>query len=187
MTGSDLHDRLRRVRALVLDVDGTLTDGSILIDDLGHETKRFDVRDGLGLELLRRAGYSAAVVTGRRGLALDHRLRELKITVALQSVMDKARGFADAAAQLSVPMQSCAFMGDDLPDLAAMQCAAVACAPADAAAEVCAAAHVVTRARGGFGAVREFIETVLKAQGKWGAIVDGLAAERSTQSAHTGA
>lgn len=167
MTASDVNDRLRRVRALVLDVDGTLTDGSILIDDLGHETKRFDVRDGFGLELWRRMGLSVAVVTGRRGLALDHRLRELKITVALSAVTDKARGFADAAAQLGVPVESCAFMGDDLPDLAAMRLAAVACAPADAAAEVCAAAHVVTRARGGYGAVREFIEMMLKTQGKW--------------------
>ncbi len=173
MTGSDLNERLRRVRALVLDVDGTLTDGSILINDLGQETKRFDVRDGLGLELWRRAGLSVAVVTGRRGLALEHRLRELKITMALQAVTDKARGFADAAAQLGVPLESCAFMGDDLPDLAAMRFAAVACAPADAAAEVREAAHVVTRARGGFGAVREFIETVLKAQGKWDGLVRG--------------
>ncbi|NBX37546.1 MAG: hypothetical protein EBR10_10070 [Planctomycetes bacterium] len=173
MTGSDLNERLRRVRALVLDVDGTLTDGSILINDLGQETKRFDVRDGLGLELWRRAGLAVAVVTGRRGLALEHRLRELKITVALQAVTDKARGFADAAAQLGVPLESCAFMGDDLPDLAAMRFAAVACAPADAAAEVREAAHVVTRARGGFGAVREFIETVLKAQGKWDGLVRG--------------
>jgi len=171
MTASDVNDRLRRVRALVLDVDGTLTDGSILIDDLGHETKRFDVRDGLGLALWRRAGLSVAVVTGRRGLALEHRLRELKIAVVLHSVTDKARGLADAAAQLGVPVESCAFMGDDLPDLAAMRLAAVACAPADAAAEVCAAAHVVTRARGGFGAVREFIEMMLKAQGKWDALV----------------
>ncbi len=155
------------VRAIVMDIDGTLTDGQILINDAGEESKRYDVRDGCGIALWHLSGGKTAVITGRRGLALTHRMRELAITAVEQGASDKVAALDRITARLGVTRAQCIFVGDDIPDLAVMRCVGIAVAVNDAAPEVRACAHCVTNARGGAGAVRELVEKVLRAQNKW--------------------
>ncbi len=159
------------IRAIVCDVDGTLTDGSIAIDDTGAEEKRFCARDGLGIGLWRQSGGLVGVITGRRGLALQHRLRELGIDDALQGESDKARALAALCAHWGIATSDVIFVGDDLPDLAAMATAGVGVAVAGAAREVRERADYVTTALPGHGALREVIECALQSQGRWADVV----------------
>jgi YrbI family 3-deoxy-D-manno-octulosonate 8-phosphate phosphatase len=159
--------RAAGVRVLCLDVDGVLTDGSVALDDLGHETKRFNVKDGLGITVWRRMGGAVALVTGRSGLALRHRLEELGVRSLHAGVADKAAALAEVAREAGCEPAEVAFVGDDLPDLAAMRRCGYPVAVHDAAPEVRAAAAYVTAARGGHGAVREVVEHLLRSQDRW--------------------
>lgn len=159
------------VRAIVMDIDGTLTDGGIFIDDSGVESKRYDVRDGFGIALWHKSGGKTGVVTGRRGLALTHRMRELAITAVEQGASDKVAALDRIVAKLGVTRAQCVFVGDDIPDLAVMGRVGIAVAVADSAPEVIAIAKFVTQARGGHGAVREVVEKILRAQNKWDALI----------------
>ncbi len=154
-----------------MDIDGTLTDGKILINDAGEESKQYDVRDGFGIALWHKSGGKSGVVTGRRGLALTHRMRELSINAVEQGAHDKVAALGRITAQLGVTGSQCIFVGDDIPDLAVMRSVGIAVAVNDAAAEVRACAHFVTNARGGAGALREVVEKVLRAQNKWDALI----------------
>lgn len=159
------------IGALVMDVDGTLTDGGIYLDDAGEELKRYDVRDGLGISMWHRSGGKIAVITGRKGLALTHRMRELHIDIVEQGATDKVAALNRVAARLGVTAAQCAFVGDDIPDLAVMREVGVAVAVADSAPEILAIAQITTVAKGGHGAVRELVEMILRKQGKWDALV----------------
>lgn len=159
------------IRLLVLDVDGTLTDGSILIGPDGQEWKRFCVRDGLGIMMWKRAGGMVAIITGRRSEALTHRARELGIDHVHQSASDKVRALDAVLAATGCTPQESAAIGDDLPDLALFRKVAFGMCPADAAPEVRAAARHVMRSPGGHGAVREAIEILLRADGRWDSLV----------------
>lgn len=165
------HPDWSAVKAIIMDADGTITDGGIYIDDRGCEFKRFDVRDGLGISLWHLAGGKTGVITGRRGLSLAHRLRELRIHAVEQGASDKVAAFGRITAQLGVAPGECAFVGDDLPDLCVMKRAGVPVAVAGSPSEVAAVAMHTTRAHGGHGAVRELIETILRAQGRWEQVV----------------
>jgi 3-deoxy-D-manno-octulosonate 8-phosphate phosphatase (KDO 8-P phosphatase) len=155
------------IRLLVLDVDGVLTDGSILIDDHGVETKRFHVRDGTGIRIWARMGYRVAVITGRTGMALRHRLNEIGVAHVVQNAAHKAAAFTSLLAEVGVEASQAAMLGDDLPDLPLMHLAGYPMAVADAAREVIEVASFVTVRPGGRGAVREAIEHLLKARGQW--------------------
>lgn len=168
------------IRAIVMDVDGTLTDGGIYLDDAGTEFKRYDVRDGLGISMWHRAGGKTGVITGRQGLAVTHRMRELRIGAFEQGTSDKVAALDQITARLGVTREQCAFVGDDLPDLAVMRVAGVAVAVADAPNEIRAVAQITTVAKGGHGAVRELIEMILRAQGKWDALVAAYVADSPT-------
>jgi 3-deoxy-D-manno-octulosonate 8-phosphate phosphatase (KDO 8-P phosphatase) len=155
------------VTLLCLDVDGVLTDGGVRLDDNGVETKRFHVRDGLGIKLWMGLGHEVALLTRRSGDALLHRARELGIRHVTQGADRKEQAFAQLLEQLGrVPGQA-AMIGDDLPDLPVMRRAGYPIAVADAAPEVRQAARFVTTLPGGHGAVREAIEHLLKARGEW--------------------
>ena len=168
------------IRAIVMDVDGTLTDGGIYLDDAGTEFKRYDARDGLGISMWHRVGGKTGVITGRKGLALTHRMRELQIHDVEQGATDKVAALNRIVARLGVTTAQCAFVGDDLPDLAVMRVVGVAVAVADAPREILAVAQITTVAKGGHGAVRELIEMILRAQGKWDALVAAYAANSPT-------
>ncbi len=157
---------------LCLDVDGVLTDGSIHLDDGGVETKRFHVRDGTGIRIWARLGYHVALITGRSGKALQHRAVELDIRHVIQGSTDKARALQELLDELSLKPSQAAILADDLPDLPMMRKAGYAMAVADAVPEVRQAAEFVTTRAGGDGAVREAVEHLLRAKGRWDEAVD---------------
>jgi 3-deoxy-D-manno-octulosonate 8-phosphate phosphatase (KDO 8-P phosphatase) len=159
--------RADSVRLLCLDVDGVLTDGTVALDDLGHETKRFNAKDGLGISLWRKLGGEVAVITGRAGLAVRHRLEELGVRHLYSGSHDKLLDLRSAAEACGVPLEAVAFVGDDLPDLPAMRACGYPVAVHDAAQEVRDAAAFVTAAPGGRGAVREAVEHLLRTQNRW--------------------
>lgn len=164
--------RARRIRLACFDVDGTLTDGGLLLDADGREGKTFHVRDGLGLVLLRRAGIQVALVTARTGTVVEHRGAELGIGVH-QGVKDKlgcVRALCEAAGH---GLDAALFMGDDLPDLTVLREVGLAVAPADVHPWVADTVHWRTRAGGGHGAAREACDLVLAAQGRVPALLEG--------------
>lgn len=168
----DLKARCASIELVILDVDGVLTDGRIIIDDRGVETKHFHVRDGLGLALWRRAGKKSAIVSGRSTQAVNKRAEQLRIDRVHQGADDKAASLRELLEDLKLePSQAC-FIGDDLIDLPALHRVGLAACPADAVAEVRRASHLVAQADGGRGAVREIIETIMKAQGLWRAVCE---------------
>jgi 3-deoxy-D-manno-octulosonate 8-phosphate phosphatase (KDO 8-P phosphatase) len=163
-------ERARRVRLLLFDVDGVLTDGTILLDAEGRESKRFHIRDGTALVWARQAGLLTGLLSARTAAATSERARQLGIHVVRQQATDKAAAFAEILAEQALAADEVAFMGDDLMDLPVLRQVGLSAAPADAVADVRARVHVVTPHAGGDGAVRDLIEGVLRAQGRWAAI-----------------
>jgi 3-deoxy-D-manno-octulosonate 8-phosphate phosphatase (KDO 8-P phosphatase) len=168
----ELTARLRRVRLLLLDVDGVLTDGTLYYGPEGEWLKAFNVRDGLGLRLVLQAGIQVGIVTGRKGPALAARCRDLGIGLVRSGIRDKVAELPHIAASTGVAPEEMAFVADDLPDLALMGAVGLAVAVADADAQVRQAAHWVTAAGGGRGAVREVCQRLLAARGEWDAVVE---------------
>jgi 3-deoxy-D-manno-octulosonate 8-phosphate phosphatase (KDO 8-P phosphatase) len=159
--------RARRVRCLILDVDGVLTDGSIVTDGHGRETKTFNVRDGHGIKLLQWHGVEVAIISGRRSPATAARAAELGIALVYQGTLDKVQAFEALLATRGLAAEETAFLGDDLVDVPVLRRVGLAVAVADAAAELAPYVHHVTSAPGGRGAAREVAELLLKAQERW--------------------
>jgi 3-deoxy-D-manno-octulosonate 8-phosphate phosphatase (KDO 8-P phosphatase) len=157
-----------------MDVDGTLTDGTITYAEDGSEWKSFHARDGMGIQLLAMAGVMPAIVTGRRSAVVDRRAKELGVTEVHQGVKDKGGLVRDLRGRLGVPAAEVAYVGDDLSDLPAMREAGFSAAPADAAAEVRRAATFVCASGGGRGAVREAVEALLQRDGRWATTLAAL-------------
>lgn len=168
----DVHSKLKRVELLLLDVDGVLTDGSIIYSDTGDEIKPFNVKDGLGMRLLMAAGIKIAIITGRKSQALLRRCADLGITHIFDGVKDKESILDGILRQLGIAPENTAFIGDDLPDLKLMKRVGCAVAVADANKIVQDRADMVTAAGGGKGAVRELCETILKANGIWNDVLE---------------
>ena len=156
-----------RIRLLVLDVDGVLTDGGLHYDPSGERAKRFHVHDGLAMVEARRAGLALAVVSGRSSAAVARRLAELGIAEVHQGVRDKCAVLIKLMARFGLDRAQVAVMGDDLNDLPSMRKAGLALAPRNAVREVRDAAHWVSRRAGGEGAVREALELLLRARRAW--------------------
>lgn len=164
----DLAERARLVRLAIFDVDGVMTDGTLYIGGDGEAFKAFNILDGHGLKMLQASGVATAIISGRASQAVARRASELDIAHVVQGSSDKAQAFERLRAQLGLDAASCAFMGDDLPDLPVMRLAGFAVAVANAVEAVKQAAHYVTRASGGRGAVREFCELLLSARAQPG-------------------
>ncbi len=167
----DIWRRAQAIRLLLLDVDGVLTDGRLYFGPQGETHKVFHVRDGHGLKMAQGAGIEIAFLSGRRSDAAYHRARELGISRFFEGLRDKLAVMRELEADLKISAAQVAVVADDLVDLPIMARAGLAVAVADAAPEVAAAAHWVTRGPGGRGAVREVCDLLLKAQGKWPAAV----------------
>jgi 3-deoxy-D-manno-octulosonate 8-phosphate phosphatase (KDO 8-P phosphatase) len=163
----NVWERARAVRGVMLDVDGVLTDGRITLDERGVETKSFNVKDGVGIRLLMRAGIRVAIISGRNSPSVDVRARDLGIEEVHQGVRDKAATAKAILERWNLDEHEAAFIGDDLPDMPVFVRVGLAVAVADASPEVKEHAHLVTQTRGGHGAVREAAEFILKAKGKW--------------------
>ncbi len=167
-----LSEKLKTIALVVLDVDGVLTDGKIIIDDLGNESKHFHVRDGHGLKLLMRGGVDVALLTGRTSEVVNHRARDLGITIVRQGVKDKAQVLSEMLAEKNISRDRVAYVGDDIVDVPAFRMVGFSAAVADAPGYVKAHADYITEKKGGDGAVREICEMILKAQGTWGAVTE---------------
>lgn len=170
--GRALAARARKIRLLVMDVDGVFTDGRMVLTERGDELKSFHTRDGIAIALARKAGIRTAIVTGETSAIGKARGTKLGIDSVVLGVRRKGECVEALAAEHGVAAEATAYVGDDLLDVPAMQRCGLAIAVADAAAEVKALAHVVTRARGGEGAIREVVELLLRAQGRWEETVD---------------
>lgn len=169
---SSIERRASRIKLLLMDCDGVLTDGRMWLMEDGSEQKSFNTHDGLGLALLHRAGLRSGVITGRTSTGLARRASELGIEFVRQGDPNKVEAFEEILRLADVDENEVAFVGDDLTDIPLMQRAELAVAVADAVEEVRSVAHLVTRREGGRGAVREVIELILKSQGRWSDLVE---------------
>ena len=160
--------RAKRIRLIVLDVDGVLTDGRLYYGPRGESLKVFDVRDGYALRAAEEAGLRVALISSRTSGAVSRRMKDLGIKEIHQGADDKLWVFRSLCRRLRVTPAEVAYMGDDLPDLSVLRQVGLRLAPADGAVEVRAIAHWVSHFGGGRGAVREAVETILRSQGKWG-------------------
>lgn len=155
------------IKLLLSDVDGVMTDGGLTFDSNGVESKTFSVRDGLGIRLWQRMGGDFGIITGRLSPIVEQRANELDIQLLKQGIGDKLPVLKDIAEERGIPLEAIAYIGDDLPDLPAIQAVGLGVAVADAAAEVREGADWVTKTAGGHGAVRELVEMILKSSGRW--------------------
>ncbi len=167
----DAYERAKKIKLVVFDVDGVMTDGRIVLDENGTESKFFNVRDGHGIKMLTRAGVQAAIITGRSSKVVEYRGKELGIQYIRQGALNKREVMGLLLKETGIEPAEAAFMGDDLVDIPAMNMAGLAAAPADSVSEVIKCAHIITDLEGGRGAVRELCEFILKAKGSWEAIL----------------
>ena len=162
-----LQEKIKQVRVLILDVDGVLTDGQIIIDDAGRETKHFNVRDGHGLIMLMRYGVEVVLLTGRTSQVVSHRALDLGIKEIYQGVFNKLTVFEEILRKKNIVPAATAFVGDDVVDVPVLRRVGFSATVADASADLKNVVDYVTEQKGGRGAVREICEIILKAQGKW--------------------
>lgn len=167
---SSIQSNAAAVRLLALDVDGVLTDGRIYYGNEGEELKAFNIKDGLGIKLLRESGVTVAIITGRQSEIVARRARELGIADVVQGRDDKREALLELCQRLKLTIEECAYMGDDLPDLGAVVAAGLGLTVADACATVREAADWISESSGGCGAVREACELILSARGEWPAV-----------------
>jgi 3-deoxy-D-manno-octulosonate 8-phosphate phosphatase (KDO 8-P phosphatase) len=169
---SDLHvaevdRRARRIKLLLMDCDGVLTDGRLELLENGDEQKTFHARDGQGISLFHWAGLKTGIISGRTSSAVERRAQGLGMSYVRQYARDKIKVLDEIMAEAGVSIDECAYIGDDLADIPVMLRVELAVAVADAVVETKQAAHYVTELRGGHGAVREVTDLILKAQGRW--------------------
>ena len=163
----DAEEKAGRVRLFLIDVDGVLTDGGILFDGNGVETKRFHVRDGHGIKMMQRAGIEVGIITGRKSEAVRIRAVELGIERIRQGVFDKVAAWREMLNETGLSPEQSAFVGDDIVDVPLLRQVGFAATVADAEEYVLSEADFVSSRRGGCGAVREIIEFVLRSSGAW--------------------
>lgn len=160
-------ERLKNIRLLLLDVDGVMTDGRIVYDAHGIETKFFNVKDGHGIKMLQRGGVDVGIISGRESQVVTNRAAELGITILYQKALDKLTPYREILAATGLSDEQVAFMGDDIIDIPVMRRVGFSAAPADAIDYVRDHAHFVSQNRGGWGAVRELCDLILKGIGAW--------------------
>jgi len=161
------QEKLRKIKLLIMDVDGVMTDGRIIMDDEGREIKNFNVRDGHGIKLLQRYGIKVALLTGRQSNVVKHRAKDLEIKDVYQKVYNKKEVFDKILKKHKISADEAAFIGDDIIDIPVLKRVGFSVAVADAMEIVKKSVHYVSQNKGGNGAVREVCEMILHAQGKW--------------------
>lgn len=170
------RDKARAIKLILMDVDGTLTDGTLIVMPDGEEVKAYNVRDGMGILMARRAGMEVGVITGKTSRSLDHRAARLQMAEIHQNVADKGKVLAEILERRKLSAKNVAYIGDDLGDLDVLETVGLAGAVGDAHPLVRRRSDYVCRLPGGKGAVREFIEFIIKSQGRWDAVMAGLPA-----------
>jgi 3-deoxy-D-manno-octulosonate 8-phosphate phosphatase (KDO 8-P phosphatase) len=177
--GSPIDALARRLRLLLFDVDGVMTDGRILMHADGTESKQYHIRDGTGLVLARRSGLLTGLLSARSSAATLERARQLAIPIVRQGAANKLTAYDEILAEHGLADHEVAFMGDDVQDLPVLTRVGLSCAPADAVPEVRARVQWISTYGGGTGAVRELIELVLRAQGTWDDLVSAFLPEEA--------
>jgi len=162
-----VKEKLKRIRMLMLDIDGVMTDGRIIMDDEGRELKNFNVRDGHGLKVMQRYGIKVAIITGRQSNLVRHRAKDLDIKDVYQKVFNKKEVFEKILKKHKLSPDETAFIGDDIVDIPVLKRVGFSVAVADAVDVVKKQVDYITSHKGGKGAVREVCEMILKAQEKW--------------------
>jgi len=164
---SYILEKAKKIKLLILDVDGVLTDGRIIYDSKGRDSKFFDVHDGLGVYLLKKAGIFTVLITAKGSRAIKPRARDMQVVAVFEDISPKTSVFEKILKRYNVNPDQVCFVGDDLVDLCLMKKVGLAVAVFNACAEVKSLAHYITQREGGRGAVREVSELILKSQGKW--------------------
>lgn len=167
MINENIKNRAAKVKLLLLDCDGVLTDGRLTLLPNGDEQKTFHVRDGQGIVLLHRAGLRSGIISGRNSSLVERRAKELGIKFVRQGVWNKLEEFEEILSEAEVTPEETAFVGDDLNDLSIMKSVGFAVAVADAVPELREIAHFITKLNGGLGAVREVTDLILQSQNHW--------------------
>jgi 3-deoxy-D-manno-octulosonate 8-phosphate phosphatase (KDO 8-P phosphatase) len=162
----DTRARARRLKLMAFDVDGVLSDGTLLYTDNGSEIKGFSSLDGIGMNMLQRAGMTVAIITGRQTPCVEVRMRHLGIDLLFQGVSNKLEVMNELLAKLGLSAEQAGYMGDDIVDIRVMAACGFSATPADAQERVKPYAHMIAHRAGGRGAVREVCEFILEAQGK---------------------
>jgi len=162
-----IEERARRVKMLILDVDGVLTDGRIIYNNSGDELKVFSVQDGFGMFLLNKAGIRSVIITAKKSRALIKRAKEMKVVKVYQNAVNKERVYEEVLKRFKLKDDEVCYIGDDLIDIPILKRAGFAVGVRDGASEIKSTCHYLTKKAGGRGAVREVIDIILKAQGKW--------------------
>lgn len=165
--GAELEEKIKRIKLLLLDVDGVLTDGKIVYDGNGNEIKAFDVKDGHGIKLLLRSGVKVGIITSRESAVVAKRAEELGIAIVYQGAREKLFAFKEILSKVGLKEDDTAFIGDDLIDIPILRKVGFSAAVSDAVDEVKEVVDYVTTKRGGRGAVREVCELLLKVKGDW--------------------
>jgi 3-deoxy-D-manno-octulosonate 8-phosphate phosphatase (KDO 8-P phosphatase) len=163
----NIKEKLEKIKLLILDVDGVMTDGRIIMDNQGREIKNFNVRDGHGIKLLQRYGIKVAILTGRQSKVVEYRAKDLEIEDVYQKVFNKKEIFQKILKKHKLSADEAAFMGDDIIDIPVLKSVGFSAAVADAVDVVKKSVDYITGHKGGQGAVREICEMILRAQGKW--------------------
>lgn len=167
MASYALLEQARHIQALVLDVDGILSDGFVTLTNTGDELKSFDIRDGLGMKLIQKAGLKVIIITGRKSQIVEKRMTDLGVDLIFQGREDKGVALREACAQLDLLPEDCLYMGDDWPDLSAFAIAGMKVTVPNGHVEVRRRADLVTQSYGGRGAVREICDMLLSAKGAY--------------------
>ena len=163
----NLRCRARSISFFILDVDGVLTDGGIIMDEKGRESKCFHARDGVGIVLWKRAGFKTGIISGRRAEAVEYRAKQMGAAFVYQNTPGKLKVYNEIKKKYNLKDKEIAYAGDDLHDIPVMKRAGLSVAVADASKDILPYAHMVTSSPGGKGAVREAVEFILKAKGLW--------------------
>ena len=172
MIDEDIKKRAAKIKLLLMDCDGVLTDGRITLLSDGDEQKSFHVRDGQGIVLLHKAGLQSGIISGRKSTLVERRAKELGIEFVKQGNSDKVKDFEEILAVAGVTFQETAFIGDDIADIPLMSRCGFSVAVADAVTDAKQKAHFITKLNGGFGAVREVTDLILQAQDKWEKLIN---------------
>ncbi len=162
-----LAGKIRKIKLILMDVDGVLTDGGIVYGNQGEEIKRFDIQDGMGITLARMAGLKVGIITGRHSELVSKRARELKMDVVMQGSFFKLPAYLEVIKGFGLKDEEVCYIGDDVLDLDILERVGLAVTPANGRPEVKAVVDFITQERGGEGAVRKVIDTIVKAQGRW--------------------
>ena len=166
MFNMDLRNRILKIKLVAFDIDGVITDGSMIYDDNGLQYKTFNAKDGQGIAMLTKSGLKTAIITAKESGAVLHRFEDLGMTKLYQGVKNKITVMKELINEFNIDMSEAAYMGDDLPDISILKEVGLACCPSDAVSEVKNICHFISGKRGGRGAVRELTDLIYKTQAK---------------------